>query len=115
MIFPRCNAIHTCFMRFPIDVVFLTTALENAECGIRSAECTIHNPQSTIHIRQRTPTSSVESVQGTVVWIAERVTPFRFLRAGRADMVIELPAGVVARTRTHAGHRIWAGTVEVDE
>jgi len=23
LIFPRCSAIHTCFMRFPIDVVFL--------------------------------------------------------------------------------------------
>ena len=23
LVFPRCNAIHTCFMRFPIDVVFL--------------------------------------------------------------------------------------------
>jgi uncharacterized membrane protein (UPF0127 family) len=23
MVFPRCGMIHTCFMRFPIDVVFL--------------------------------------------------------------------------------------------
>ena len=23
LIFPHCNSIHTCFMRFPIDVVFL--------------------------------------------------------------------------------------------
>lgn len=23
LIIPRCNAIHTCFMRFPIDVMFL--------------------------------------------------------------------------------------------
>ena len=23
LVFPRCNSIHTCFMRFPIDVVFL--------------------------------------------------------------------------------------------
>ena len=23
LVFPRCNSIHTCFMRFPIDVIFL--------------------------------------------------------------------------------------------
>jgi len=24
LLFPKCNSIHTCFMRFPIDVVFLS-------------------------------------------------------------------------------------------
>ena len=23
LLFPRCNSIHTCFMRFPIDVIFV--------------------------------------------------------------------------------------------
>ena len=29
MVFPRCNAIHTWFMRFPIDVVFLRDRAPN--------------------------------------------------------------------------------------
>ena len=34
LLFPRCNSIHTCFMRFPIDIVFMAhdgTVLEIVE------------------------------------------------------------------------------------
>ena len=78
MVFPRCHAIHTCFMRFPIDVVFLKT--------------TAHSPE---------PTYS-----GIVVEVIERVRPFRMAMAWGADTVVELPAGAIAQAGLNIGELV---------
>ena len=71
LLFPRCNSIHTWFMRFPIDVVFVKG--------------------------------------GCVVKVVPSLGPFRLAWAGEADTVIELPAGMAAKTSTEAGARLhWS-------
>ena len=92
LIFPRCNAIHTCFMRFAIDVLFIRTAPGS---GLRA-------PGTSPEPRALSP----EPIVGTVVRTAEWVKPGRLLRARGADTVIELPAGSVTRTGTQPGHHI---------
>ena len=76
MIFPQCRSIHTWFMRFPIDVVFLKTA---EEPGTRS------------------------SWHGVVVKVVSRLEPFRIAAAGAADTTVELPQGTVAAAGVEAG------------
>jgi uncharacterized membrane protein (UPF0127 family) len=71
LILPRCNSIHTWFMRFPIDVVFVRTA------------------------------ASVS--RGTVIKVVPALPPFRLAWARRADTVVELPIGTIARTKTKVG------------
>ena len=73
LILPRCNAIHTCFMRFPIDALFLKT------------------------------TPAARSTQGTVLRVVSALPPFRLAWARRADTVVELPLGTIARTKTRVG------------
>ena len=92
LIFPRCNAIHTCGMRFAIDVLFVQT-VQGSRFKVQGRGL---HPQ----------TYNLEPILGTVVRAAERVGPFRFLGARIADTVIELPAGSIVRTDTLAGHQI---------
>jgi hypothetical protein len=65
-----CNGIHTCFMRFPIDVIFLDGG-------------------------------------GRAVFIAESVSPFRFIPYVRgAEAALELPAGAARASGTETGDSI---------
>ena len=83
LILPQCRSIHTWFMRFPIDVLFLHTA-----------------PGST--------GSSLEPryVSGVVVKIIHDMRPFRVVWAWGADTVVELPIGTIAGTSTSPGNRL---------
>lgn len=74
LILPRCNAIHTWFMRFPIDVIFLKSVQGS---GFR--------------------------VQGVVVKVVERMNPFRLAWAPSADTAVELAAGTTSKIRTARG------------
>ena len=74
MVFPRCHAIHTCFMRFSIDVIFL-----------------------------RTVQGSGFGVGGVVVKIVHQLFPFRFAMTWGADTVVELPAGACERAGLQRG------------
>lgn len=65
----RCRAIHTCFMSFPIDVVFLDQ-------------------------------------EGRVLATARDLPPWRFRAARDAAMVLELPAGTLARAAVGPGARL---------
>jgi uncharacterized membrane protein (UPF0127 family) len=66
LIFAPCRGVHTHFMRFPIDLLFIETVGESA---------------------------------GRVVKLRERMAPFRTDLAS-SDLLIELPAGTIARTGT---------------
>jgi uncharacterized protein len=66
MLIAPSNAVHTCFMRFPIDIVFATRA-------------------------------------GRIVKTCAAVKPWRIAAALRGSVVIELPAGTLARSDTRAG------------
>ena len=70
-----CTAIHTFFMRFPVDAVFLTRE---------------HRV--------------IRAIPGLGPWRATRVYP-------RATMVVELPAGTLARTGTHEGDALLFAAV----
>lgn len=89
LILPRCSAIHTCFMRFPIDVLFLKTAssskLQASSQSRQPAAC------------------SLQPETGVVVKVVEHLKPFRLAWARGADTVVELPAGTISRTATQAG------------
>ena len=89
LIFPRCSSIHTCFMRFPIDVLFLKIVHGS---GLR-AEGEAQSPEP------RAPSR----LCGIVVKIAAHVQPFRVAWGRGADTVVELPAGTMLRTATQAG------------
>ena len=80
MLFPRCHAIHTCFMRFPIDVVFLKTVQ-----GSRF---------------------QVQGARGVVVKVVSQMKPFKFAAAWGADTVIELPAGAIAQAGLNTGELV---------
>ena len=70
MVFPSCSSIHTCFMTFPIDVIFL-------------------------------------GAENTVLKTCPDCRPWRpAVWCGGAMSVIELPAGVLAHTRTLPGDRL---------
>jgi uncharacterized membrane protein (UPF0127 family) len=66
MLIAPSNAVHTFFMRFPIDIVFATR-------------------------------------DGRVVKTCADVKPWRIAASLRGSVVIELPAGTVARSSTQAG------------
>jgi uncharacterized protein len=66
MIIAPCSAIHTCFMRFPIDVAFVAR-------------------------------------DGKVLKVVHALQPWRLAGALRAYAVIELSAGILARTGTRPG------------
>lgn len=68
LVLPRCSAIHTCGMRFPIDVLFLK--------------------------------------QGVVIKAIRHLRPCRVVWIPGSETVVELPAGILARTDTHAGARL---------
>ena len=98
LLFPRCNSIHTCFMRFPIDVVFVRSLDSGPHPGQRW-------PSLGIPPHERARGAS----QGYVVRVVEALGPFRLAWAGEADTVIELPAGMAAKTSTEAGARLhWS-------
>jgi uncharacterized membrane protein (UPF0127 family) len=102
LIFPRCNAIHTCGMRFAIDVLFLRT-VQGSRLKVQGED---RNNNS---LEPRT--LNLEPILGTVVRAAEQVKPFRLLSARGADTVIELPAGTISRTCTQIGHQIAACSI----
>ncbi|MBI2495989.1 MAG: DUF192 domain-containing protein [Candidatus Omnitrophica bacterium] len=92
LIFPRCSAIHTWFMRFPLDVVFLKTVQSSGFWVLGSGQLPpAPSPQP--------PATNV--LCGVVVKVVEHLKPFRFAWAREADTVIELPAGTILRTSTH--------------
>lgn len=66
LIFAPCRGVHTHFMRFPIDLLFVESIGEGA---------------------------------GRVVKLRERMVPFRTDLAS-SDLLLELPAGTIARTGT---------------
>ena len=82
LVIPNCRSIHTYFMRFPIDVLFLRT-IDTASRG----------PRHTAGLRHST----------LVVEVVEHLRPFRFAWASKADTVIELPDQTIARTSTCIG------------
>ena len=83
LIIPRCRAIHTCFMRFPIDVLFLNTNQVEGK-----GKCL------------QPPASSFQhGCRGVVIKVVQHMRPFRFTCAPGADTVIELPAGAIAGCR----------------
>ena len=70
MVFPSCSSIHTCFMTFPIDVIFL-------------------------------------GADNTVLETHPELRPWRLaVWCGKAQSVIELPAGALAHTGTVPGDRL---------
>lgn len=73
LIFAPCTGVHTAFMRFPIDLVYIRRATEGQG--------------------------------GTVVRLRECLRPFRIAPMW-ADMVVELPAGTIARTATEVGDQL---------
>lgn len=79
LVITKCNSIHTFFMRFVIDIVFLKTQ--------------IHTDKVT----------DAHRLSAIVVKTVPALLPFRLVFCLRADKVIELPAGTVARTKTQAG------------
>ncbi len=85
LIIPRCNAIHTWFMRFPIDVVFL-----NMSAGWKS-------------LMKRHAGSSPILVTGTVVKAFSCLRPFRMVGAFGSHLVIEFPNGTVLRRSIQPG------------
>jgi uncharacterized membrane protein (UPF0127 family) len=66
LIFAPCRGVHTHFMRFPIDLLFVDVIGEGA---------------------------------GRVVKVREHMGPFR-TDLGSSDLLLELPAGTIARTGT---------------
>lgn len=65
-----CNSVHTCFMKFKIDVLFFDQG-------------------------------------GQVIYVVENMPPFRFSpRIGKAQYVLELPAGTLESTGTFPGDRV---------
>lgn len=70
LLFMRCSSLHTFFMRFPIDILYVDKA-------------------------------------GKVLKIAEAVKPFKLVAAPfRAYYALELPAGVVKRSKTRVGDHL---------
>ncbi|MBI3083698.1 MAG: DUF192 domain-containing protein, partial [Candidatus Omnitrophica bacterium] len=88
LILPRCSSIHTWFMRFPLDVVFVKSVQGSRVKG--QGSCL---EPSTLNLEQ--------PIHGVVVKVVEHLKPFRFAWAREADTVIELPAGTILRTSTH--------------
>lgn len=74
LVFAPCTGLHTCFMRFPLDLLYVDLDEAGGCCG-------------------------------AVVRVRESLPPFRVAPA-RADLVVELPAGTIARTSTAVGDRI---------
>ncbi len=74
LIFAPCTGLHTWFMRFPIDLVYIQLG-------------------------------DGDGREGVVVRTMAGLRPFR-VAPGRADLVVELPAGTIARTTTTVGDRI---------
>jgi uncharacterized membrane protein (UPF0127 family) len=68
-----CNSIHSCFMRFDFDAVFVSNNLK-------------------------------------IVYIIEKMCPFRISPAiQQAQMVLELPAGMISKTGTEIGDQLLIG------
>lgn len=76
LILAPCTGLHTCFVRFPIDLVYL-------------------------RLDRASPTD------GHVAGLRAGLRPFRIAPVC-ADLVVELPAGTIARTATAIGDRITA-------
>ncbi len=74
LVLAPCSSVHTAFMRFPLDLVFLAR-------------------------------------DGRVVKTAAGVPPWRIRAAWRAFAVVELPSGIVARTRTQPGDVLELRTI----
>lgn len=74
LILAPCTGLHTWFMRFSIDLVYVQL-------------------------------DDVEGRDGVVVRTKTGLRPFRVAPA-RADLVVELPVGTIARTTTAVGDRI---------
>jgi uncharacterized membrane protein (UPF0127 family) len=72
MLFAPIRGVHTHFMRFPIDLVFVAVEAEGT---------------------------------GRVTRVRERMVPFR-VDLARDDVLLELPAGTIARTATAVDDRI---------
>lgn len=72
MLFAPIRGVHTHFMRFPIDLVFVAVEGEGV---------------------------------GRVTKVRERMVPFR-IDLSRDDVLLELPAGTIARTATAIDDRI---------
>lgn len=90
MVFPRCRSIQTCFMRFPIDVVFLKTT-GNLEWKSTTPSSGLQTPPSSYYV---------------VVKVVQALKPFRIAWAMEADTVIELPVYTISRTLTQVGARL---------
>jgi len=71
LVLPRCRSIHTCFMRFPIDVIFLS-----------------HQPSAISH----------QPKTWKIVKVIQALPPFRVVWAVGADTAVELPAGTITAT-----------------
>ena len=93
LVIPRCSSIHTWWMRFPIDVLFIR--VQGARCKVQGKN---HEP-STVNLER-------EVRNGVVVKIAQDLKPFRLAWSRGADMVIELPVNTISRTSTALGERI---------
>ena len=114
LIIPRCNNIHTCFMRFPIDVIFTKTrrSAEFARPGQRERRAGgIRPPPRPDYCNPRGGRQSSEAGRGSseasvAVKIVEGLKPFRMVWAWGADAVLELPTHTVSRTRTAVGDRL---------
>lgn len=90
LILPHCSAIHTCFMRFPIDVIFVSTRARPLGAGVLATSAPLHG------------------AGGTVVKTIQRLKPFRLVWAVGADTTIELPAGTLSRIPAPIGEPlIW--------
>ncbi|MBI3320338.1 MAG: DUF192 domain-containing protein [Candidatus Omnitrophica bacterium] len=115
LIFPRCHSIHTCFMRFPIDVVFVKTASParrerspgRAGFKLQAASDKLQAAGSRLQAETQDPGSSSDwASSGVVVKIVQHLKPFQIVWERRADTVIELPVGTIARTATQRGERL---------
>ena len=102
LVFPRCNAIHTCFMRFPIDVLFLKT-VQGSRLKVQGK---VLEPR-TLNLEQ--------SISGVVVRAVECLPPFRFAWAAGADTVVELPVGAIARSGTKRGELLEISLREISQ
>ena len=107
LIFPRCNTIHTCLMRFSIDVVFVRTG------GVLSTPSAWPDNLSALPAAARqqagVPSGTGQAGNGSagiVVKAIPGVRPFRIVGALGADTTIELPVGTLSKTPTAIGERL---------
>lgn len=92
LIIPGCNNIHTFFMRFALDVIFLKTQMGTDKI-----------------------TDERRLSEASVVKTVSCLKPFRLSCCPDADSVLELPSGTIAKTKTQAGDCIEFGSSGVWE